>query len=112
MTKVGVKFKLSGSYIALVRTTLRSRVRSEVTVLKLRRRKISREACLTDAQPGDQISSSQGEVLPAPPRARLVALHPRPPRAKLPRPVTGIHGLVRDTKGNYDTGYKVEESST
>lgn len=32
----------------------------------------------------------------------------RPPHSKLPRPVTGTQGLIRDAKGNYDAGYKVE----
>lgn len=64
---------------------------------------------MPDAQPGDQLSWSQGEVIQTPPRARLVALPSRPPRGNLPRPVKGIHGLIRDAKGNYDKGYKVEE---
>ena len=28
----------------------------------------------------------------------------------MPLPVTGIHGLIREAKGNYDAGYKVGES--
>ena len=37
------------------------------------------------------------------------AAQSRPAAKKLPRPVTGVHGLIRDAKGNYDTGYKVDE---
>lgn len=34
---------------------------------------------------------------------------PNPPRKKLLRPVAGVHGLIRDAKGHYDAGYKVDE---
>ena len=110
MIKVGEKFKLSGSYMARVCSTLRVPRPERGYWAKLAVGKAPEKTALPDAQPGDQLGWSQGEVLPAPSRARLVALTPRPPRGKLPRPVTGIHGLIRDAKGNYDTGYKVEES--
>jgi hypothetical protein len=110
MIKVGEKFKLSGSYMARVCSTLRVPRPERGYWAKLAVGKAPEKPTLPDAQPGDQLSWSQGEVLPAPPRARLVAPPPRPPRSKLPRPVTGIHGLIRDAKGNHDTGYKVEES--
>jgi hypothetical protein len=109
MTKVGEKFKLSGSYMARVCSTLRVPRPERGYWARLAVGKAPEKLALSDAQPGDQLSWSQGEVLPAPSQARLVALPPRPPRGKLPRPVTGIHGLIRDAKGNYDTGYKVEE---
>src|SRR5579872_1815930 len=109
MTKVGEKFKLSGSYMARVCATLRVPRPERGYWAKLAVGKAPGKPALPDAQPGDQLSWSQGEVLSAPPRARLVALPPRPRRGKLPRPVTGIHGLIRDAKGNYDTGYKIEE---
>jgi len=110
MTKVGEKFKLSGSYVGRVCTTLRAPRPERGYWAKLAVGKAPEKPALPDAQPGDQLNWSQGEVLFAPPRSRLVALSPRPPRGKSPRPVSGIHGLVRDAKGNYDTGYKVEEN--
>jgi hypothetical protein len=110
MTKVGEKFKLSGSYMARVCSTLRIPRPERGYWAKLAVGKAPEKPALPDAQPGDQLSWSQGEVLSAPPRARLVALPPRPTGGKSPRPVSGIHGLIRDAKENYDTGYKVEES--
>jgi hypothetical protein len=109
MTKVGEKFKLSGSYMARVCATLRVPRPERGYWAKLAVGKAPQKPALPDAQPGDQLSWSQGEVIQALPRPRLVALPPRPPRSKLPPPVTGIHGLIRDAKGNYDTGYKVDE---
>jgi hypothetical protein len=109
MTKVGEKFKLSGSYMARVCATLRVPRPERGYWAKLAVEKAPEKPALPDAQPGDQLSWSQGEVLSAPPRARVVALPPRPRRGKLPRPVTGTHGLIRDAKGNHDNGYKVEE---
>ncbi len=109
MRKVGEKFKVSGSYMARVCSTLRVPRPERGYWAKLNVGKAPEKPALPDAQPGDPLTWSQGEVLPAPPRPRPLALPPRPPRSKLPRPVTGIHGLIRDAKGNYDTGYKVEE---
>ena len=109
MIKVGEKFKVSGSYMARVCSTLRVPRPERGYWAKLTVGKAPEKPRLPDAQPGDQLSWSQGEVLPAPRRARLVAVQPRPPRGKLTRAVTGIHGLIRDAKGNYDSGYKVEE---
>jgi hypothetical protein len=110
MIKVGEKFKLSGSYMARVCATLRVPRPERGYWAKLAVGKAPEKPALPEAQPGDQLSWSQGEVLQAPPRPRLVALPPSPRRSTLPHPVTGIHGLVRDAKGNYDSGYKVEES--
>ncbi len=109
MTKVGEKFKLSGSYMARVCATLRVPRPERGYWAKLAVGKAPEKPALPDAQPGDQLSWYRGEVLSAPARARLVALPPHPRRGRLPPPVTGIHGLIRDAKGNYDTGYKVEE---
>ena len=109
MTRVGEKFKVSGSYMARVCVTLRVPRPERGYWAKLAVGKAPKKPSLPDAQPGDQLSWSQGEVIQALPRPQLEALPPRPLRGKLPRPVTGIHGLIRDTKGNYDTGYKVEE---
>jgi hypothetical protein len=109
MIKVGEKFKVSGSYMARVCSTLRVPRPERGYWAKLTVGKAPEKPRLPDAQPGDQLSWSQGEELPTPPRPRLVAVPPRPPRSKLPRQVTGTHGLIRDAKGNYDTGYKVEE---
>lgn len=34
---------------------------------------------------------------------------PRPQKRKFPRPFTGAHGLIRDAKGHYEPGYRVDE---
>lgn len=110
MTKVGEKFKLSGSYMARVCANLRVPRPERGYWAELVVRKAPEKPPLPEAQPGDQITWSQGEVLQTQPRPRLSALPPRDLRSKLPHPVTGIHGLIRDAKGNYDSGYNVEES--
>jgi hypothetical protein len=108
MIKVGEKFKLSGSYMARVCSTLCVPRPERGYWAKLAVGKAPEKPALPDAQPGDQVSWSHGEELPAPPRPRLQTIPSHPQRSKSPRPVTGIHGLIRDAKGNYDTGYKVE----
>jgi hypothetical protein len=109
MIKVGEKFKLSGSYMARVCSTLRVPRPERGYWAKLAVGKAPEKPALPVAQQGDQLNWSQEEALPALPKPRLVALPTRPRRSKLPHPVTGIHGLIRDAKGNYDSGYKVEE---
>jgi hypothetical protein len=64
---------------------------------------------LSEAQPGDQLSWSPDGELQSPPRPQFVSPATRSGRRKLPYPVTGVHGLIREAKGNYNTGYKVEE---
>jgi len=39
----------------------------------------------------------------------VLAPSPRPARRQLSRLVTGVHGLIRDAKGYYDKGHKVDE---
>ena len=74
MTKVGEKFKLSGSYMARVCSTLRVPRPERGYWVKLAVGKAPAKPALPDAQPGDQLGWSQGEALPVPSRARLVAL--------------------------------------
>ncbi len=71
--------------------------------------KAPEKVSLPDAQPGDQLSWSQEGGLQPPPRPHVSAPSPRPPRRQLPRVVTGVHGLIREAKGHYDDGYKVDE---
>ena len=66
MIKVGEKFKLSGSYMARVCSTLRVPRPERGYWAKLAVGKAPEKPTLPDAQPGDQLSWSQGEVLPAP----------------------------------------------
>jgi hypothetical protein len=108
MIKVGERFNVSGSYMARVCSTLRVPRPERGYWAKLAVGKVPEKPPLPDTQPGDQLSWSQGEVLPAPPQPRLVAVR-RAPRSNLARSLTGIHGLIGDAKGNYDAGYKVEE---
>lgn len=109
MTKVAEKFHVSGSYMARVCSTLHVPRPERGYWAKLTVGKAPEKPLLPEAQPGDQLSWSQDGELQSPPRRRLAAPSPSARRRKLPCPVTGMHGLVRDAKGNYDTGYKVEE---
>jgi hypothetical protein len=109
MIKVAEKFKVSSSYLARICSNLRVPRPERGYWAKLTVGKAPERPPLQEAQPGDQLSWSPGQVLSAPSRPQLVALPTRPPKSKLPRLVTGIHGLIRDAKANYDTGYKVEE---
>jgi hypothetical protein len=78
MTRVGEKFKLPGSYMARVCATLHVPRPERGYWAKLAVGKAPEKPALPDAQPGDQLGWSQGEVLRAPPRPRRVALPPRP----------------------------------
>ncbi len=109
MVKVAKQFEISGSYMARVCWNLRVPRPERGYWAKLAVGKASEKPPLPEAQPGDQLSWTPGEVLQSPPRSRVVAVPAYLPREKSPRQFTGIHGLIRDAKGNYDTGYKVEE---
>ena len=109
MVKVGEQFKVSGSYMARVCSVLRVPRPERGYWAKLAVGKAPEKPPLPEAQPGDQLSWSQDGELQSPPRPQLIAPPPHPPRKKLLRPVTGVHGLIRDAKENYDTGYKVDE---
>lgn len=109
MIKVAEKFNVSGSYMARVCSTLNVPRPQLGYWAKLAVGKATEKPPLPEAQPGDQLSWSQGGELQAPRRPQLEALPARPKRKRVPHPVTGIHGLIRDTKENYDTGYKVDE---
>lgn len=110
MVKVGEKFKVSGSYMARVCANLNVPRPERGYWAKLAVGKAPDKRSLPALQPGDQIGWCQdGEAQPSP-RFRLIAPpRPDPPRKKLLRPVAGVHGLIRDAKGHYDTGYKVDE---
>ncbi len=109
MVKVAEKFKVSGSYMARVCSTLHVPHPERGYWAKLAVGKAPEKPSLPDAQPGDQLSWSQEGGLQSPPRPRLTAPSPRPGRRQLPRLVTGVHGLIRDAKEHFDEGYKVEE---
>jgi hypothetical protein len=109
MVKVAEKFKVSGSYMARVCSTLHVPRPERGYWAKLAVGKAPEKPPLPEAQPGDQLSWSQDGGLQSPPRPNLSAPPPRFPRRKLSRVVTGVHGLIRDAKGHYDDGYKVDE---
>ena len=109
MIKVAEKFNVSGSYMARVCSTLNVPRPQLGYWAKLAVGKATEKPPLPEAQPGDQLSWSQGGELQSPRRPQLEAPPARSPRKKLLRPVTGVHGLIRDAKENYDTGYKVDE---
>ena len=109
MTKVAERFKVSGSYMARVCSVLRVPRPERGYWAQLAVGKAPEKPLLPEAQPGDQLSWSPDGKLQLPRRRRLLALAPRPQGRKLLRPVTGVHGLIRDAKGHYDAGYKVDE---
>jgi hypothetical protein len=109
MVKVGERFRVSGSYMARVCSVLRVPRPERGYWAKLAVGKAPEKPPLPDAQPGDQISWSQDGGLQSPPRPRGLAPSPRPPRRHLARVATGVHGLIRDAKGYYDDGYRVDE---
>lgn len=101
MVRVAEKFKVSGSYMARVCSTLHVPRPERGYWAKLAVGKAPEKPSLPDAQPGEQLSWSQEGELPSPPRPHLSAPSPRPPCRELPRPVKGIHGLIRDAKGHF-----------
>jgi hypothetical protein len=109
MIKVAERFKVSGSFMARVCSALRIPRPERGHWAKLAVGKAHEKPPLLEAQPGDQLSWSRDGELPSPPRLRLVAHLPNPRRSRLAHPATGVHGLIRDAKGHYDAGYKVEE---
>ena len=109
MIKVAKQFNVSGSYMARVCSALRVPRPERGHWAKLAFGKAPEKPPLPEAQPGDQLSWSRDGGLPSPPRPRLVARLPSPRRSRLAHSVTGVHGLIRDAKGHYDAGYKVEE---
>lgn len=109
MIKVAEQFKVSGSYMARVCSALRVPRPERGHWAKLAVGKAPESPPLPEAQPGDQLSWSRDGGLQSPPRLRLVARLPSPRSGRLRHPVTGVHGLIRDAKGHYGTGYKVEE---
>ena len=110
MVKVAEKFKVSGSYMARVFANLTVPRPERVYWAKLAVGKALDKPSLPELQPGDQISWCKDGGFQSSPRPRLIA-PPRPlrPRKKPLRAVTGVHGLIRDAKGHYAAGYKVEE---
>jgi len=109
MIKVAEQFKVSGSYMARVCSALRVPRPERGHWAKLAVGKAPERPPLPVAQPGDQLSWSRDGGLQSPPRPRLVARSPGPRCNKLAHPVTGFHGLIRDAKGHYGAGYKVDE---
>jgi hypothetical protein len=109
MIKVAEEFKVSGSYMARVCSILRVPRPERGYWAQLAVGKAPEKPPLPEARAGDQLSWSPDGKLPSPHRLRPQASPPYPPGRKLLRPVTGVHGLVRDAKGHYEAGYKVDE---
>jgi hypothetical protein len=109
MVRVAEQFKVSGSYMARVCSTLRVPRPERGYWAKLAVGKAPEKPPLPEAPSGCQLSWSQEGGLQSPPRPRLMPPPPRPPRRQLSRVVTGVHGLIRDAKGHYDDGYRVDE---
>lgn len=110
MVKVAEKFKVSGSYMARVCANLNVPRPERGYWAKLAVGKAPDKPALPELQPGDQITWCQDGEAQSSPRPRLTA-PPRtgPPRKKLLHAVSGVHGLIRNAKGHYDEGYKVDE---
>ena len=110
MIKVAEKFKVSGSYMARVCANLNVPRPERGYWAKLAVGKAPDKPSLPELQPGDQISWCQDGEAQSSPRPRLAATpRPGPSRRKPLRALTGVHGLIRDAKGHYDAGYRVEE---
>jgi len=110
MVKVAEKFKVSGSYMARVCANLNVPRPDRGYWAKLAFGKAPDKPSLPELRPGDQISWCQDAEAQLAPQPRLTAPPRRsPPRKKLLRAVSGVHGLIRNTKGHYDEGYKVDE---
>jgi hypothetical protein len=109
MTKVAEKFKVSGSYMARV-CSMRHVPRPERGYwAKVAVGKAPERPSLPEAQPGDQVSWSQDGKSQLPSVLRLATSPRSRARNRLQRQITGTHGVIREAKGHYDTGYKVDE---
>ncbi len=108
MTKVAEKFDVSGSYLARVCAVLRVPRPERGYWAKLAVGKAPKQPALPESQPGDPVIWSRTDEFPAPsvPKPRPVS-SPRVPR--LPRPVTGTHGLIRGAKEQFLATRKVDE---
>jgi hypothetical protein len=109
MIKVAQQFKVSGSYLARVCSALQVPRPERGHWAKLAVGKAPEKPALPEAQPGDQLNWSREGGLQSPPRPRIVARPPGPRGSRLARPVSGVHGLIRDARGYYGRGYKVDE---
>ena len=109
MIKVAEQFNVSGSYMALVCSALRVPRPERGHWAKLAVGKAPERPPLPEAQSGDQLNWSRDGGLQSQSRPRTVARPPGPRGSRLACPVTGVHGLIRDAKGYYGTGYKVDE---
>ena len=109
MVQVAGKFKVSGSYMARVCSTLRVPRPERGYWAKLAVGKAPEKPPLPEAEPGDQLTWSQDGGLQSPPRPNLLAASPPRPHRQVSRVVTGVHGLIRGAKGYYDDGYRVDE---
>ncbi|MGB7603588.1 MAG: hypothetical protein WBM24_25035 [Candidatus Sulfotelmatobacter sp.] len=109
MIKVAEQFKVSGSYMARVCSALRVPRPERGHWAKLAVGKAPGWPPLPEAQPGDQLNWSRDGGLQSPHRPQIVARPLGPRGSRLACPVTGVHGLIRDAKGYYGRGYKVDE---
>ena len=109
MIKVAQQFKVSSSYMARVCSALRVPRPERGYWAKLAVGKAPEKPPLPDAQSGDQLSWSREGGLSSPRRPRLVTNPPNPRSSRLAHSLTGVHGLIRDAKGYYGAGYKVDE---
>lgn len=109
MIKVAEQFKVSGSYMARVCSILRVPRPERGYWAQLAVGKAPEKPPLPEAQAGDQLNWSPDGKLQSPPRLRPQASPPHPRGRKLLRPVTGVHGLIREARGHYDAGFKVDE---
>lgn len=107
MTKVAEKFEVSGSYMARVCSIPRVPRPERDYWAKLAVGKAHERVPLPESQPGDQLSWSPGgesRSLPLP-----TPTSPKPRTLRSLRPVTGVHGLIRGAKEQYEARYKVDE---
>ena len=108
MTKAAKRFSVSGSYLARVCALLRVPRPVRGYWAKLEVGKAPARPALPEVLPGDQLNWSQEGDPPAP-RVRAEIATTTPPKPRVRRSVTGIHGLIQGATQHYETGYKIEE---
>lgn len=108
MIRVAERFDVSGSYLARVCKELRVPRPERGYWAKLAVGKAPNRPTLPEPLPGDPISWSRADGLPAP-----VAPNPRRPLtprvSRPPRPVVGIHGLICGAKAHFLASRKVDD---
>jgi hypothetical protein len=108
MTKVAEKFEVSGNYMARICEELGVPRPQRGYWAKLAVGKVADPVALPEERPGDQLFWSRNDDPEGQPVVKPhVDAKPRLPR--IARPVTGVHGLIRDAKKHFESGRPVDD---